>query len=88
MYSGEVEYFSFWVFDLKSKFGEKVKSNIVTTNKWALEVSKDLLWVMSKPLSTKESKEVWRLRLLSYFSKIWRKEARYKAKRMGDRAEP
>ena len=43
---------------------------------------------MSKPSSTKESKEVWRLRLLSCFSKMWRKEAKYKAERMGDRAKP
>jgi len=55
---------------------------------WALEDSKDLLWVTSKLLLTNKSKEIWRLRFLRHFFKMWRKGAKYKAERMGDRAKP
>ena len=42
MHSGEVEYFDFWVFDLKPEFGEKVKSNVVTIKKMSIRSFKRL----------------------------------------------
>ena len=42
MYSGEVEHFDFWVFDLKSEFGKKVKGNVVTTKKMSIRSFKRL----------------------------------------------
>jgi len=42
MHSGEVKHFGFWVFDLKPEFGEKVKSNVVTTKKMSVRSFKRL----------------------------------------------
>ena len=39
-------------------------------------------------MSTKESIETKVFRFFKQFSKIWRKKARYKAERIGDRAKP
>ena len=42
MYPGKVEHFSFWVFNLKTEFGEEIKSNIVTTKKMSIRSFKRL----------------------------------------------
>ena len=42
MCPGEVEHFSFWVFNLKTKFSKKIKSNVVTTKKMSVRSFKKL----------------------------------------------
>ena len=51
------------------------------------ETTRDLFWEMKRPLSTKERMEIGIFRFLILFLKIWRMEERYKAKRIGERAD-
>jgi len=43
---------------------------------------------MRRPSPTNDKIEILRSRIFNLFSKIWRKEERYKAERIEERAEP
>ena len=51
-------------------------------------MTKNLSWETKSPLSTKKIIEIRIFRIFSLFSKIWKMEERYKADKMGDKAEP
>ena len=40
MHLEKVEHLSFWVFDLKLKFGKEIKGNVVTTEEMSIRTNK------------------------------------------------
>ena len=53
-----------------------------------LEVAIDLFYEMKSLSSTKERVETEIFRFFNWFSKIWNIRERYKAERIGERADP
>ena len=51
-------------------------------------MSNDLFYAMMRPLSTNERIEIGIFRFLRCFSRIYKNSMRYKADRMGERADP
>jgi len=51
------------------------------------ECEMDLFWETNKPLSTKEIIEIEIFRIFRYFSNEWKTGERYRAERIGERAE-
>ena len=51
-------------------------------------MSKDLFCMIMRPSSTNERIETGILRFLRCFSRIYKKEVRYKADKIGERADP
>jgi len=52
-----------------------------------LERERDLLWVIKRPLSTKDKMKTGIFRFFKQISRMWSRGERYKAKRMGERVE-
>ena len=51
-------------------------------------MSKDLFCVIMSPSSTNERIEMGIFKIFNHFSRIYRNGVRYKAKRIGERADP
>jgi len=49
---------------------------------------RDFSWEIKRLLSINEMKEIGIFRFFSLFSKIWKIEEKYKANKIGDRANP
>jgi len=51
-------------------------------------MSKDLFYTTMRPLSMNERMEIEIFRFLRHFSRIYKNGVRYKANKMGERADP
>ena len=51
-------------------------------------MERDLLWAIKSLLSTKDRMETGIFKNFKWFARIWKIRARYKANKIGERAEP